>query len=345
MADLISRDATEVAAVPDKPLAIFLMGPTASGKTALAVELVQRFPMEIISVDSALIYKGMDIGTAKPDADLLAKAPHRLISFLDPAESYSAADFRTDALREMAAITAAGKIPLLVGGTMLYFKVLREGIADLPSADEAVRTQLLAEAAQKGWPALHAELQQIDPVAAARIHPNDPQRLQRALEVYRSTGQTLTHWQQRQKAGSSDDSWGGNADSFPYRVINIAVCPPDRKQLHQRIAIRFRAMLQQGFHEEVKALYERGDLHPDLPSMRAVGYRQMWDCLAGKTGYAEMEERGIAATRQLAKRQITWLRSWKELHWFDPDAPNFLENVLKILPVDLILPKPTSFRC
>lgn len=321
----------------NKPWAIFLMGPTASGKTALAAELVQRFPMDIISVDSALIYKGMDIGTAKPDADLLARAPHRLIDFLDPAERYSAADFRADALREMADISAAGRIPLLVGGTMLYFKVLREGIADLPSADEAIRAQLLAEAAEKGWPALHQELAQVDPVAAARIHPNDPQRLQRALEVYRQTGRTLTEWQERQKAGSSDGSWGGNADRFPYRVVNIAICPRSRAVLHERIAIRFREMLQQGLVEEVRALYERGDLDPSLPSIRAVGYRQVWDCLAGKTDYAEMEQRGIIATRQLAKRQITWLRSWKDLHWVWSDEPNLLENVLKILPPDLML--------
>ena len=259
-----------------KPWAIFLMGPTASGKTALAVELVQRYPMDIISVDSALIYKGMDIGTAKPEPELLATAPHRLIDFLDPSERYSAADFRQDALREMADITAAGKIPLLVGGTMLYFKVLREGIADLPSADEDVRTQLLAEAAAKGWPALHAELQQIDPVAAARIHPNDPQRLQRALEVYRQTGRTLTDWQAQQKQGSRDDSWGGNADNFPYRVLNIAICPQDRAILHKRIAQRFKDMISRGFYAEVQALYERGDLDPSLPSIRAVGYRQAW---------------------------------------------------------------------
>jgi len=184
---------------------------------------------------------------------------------------------------------------------------------------------------------LHVELQQIDPVAAARIHPNDPQRLQRALEVYRATGRTLTDWQQQQKAGGVDDSWGGDAASFPYRVTNLAVCPPDRAILHKRIAARFRAMLEQGFYNEVKALYERGDLHPNLPSIRAVGYRQMWDCLAGKTDYAEMEERGVIATRQLAKRQITWLRSWQDLHWFDSDDPNLLENVLKILAVDRIL--------
>lgn len=320
-----------------KPWAIFLMGPTASGKTALAVELVRRFPMEIISVDSALIYKGMDIGTAKPDAELLAQAPHRLIDFLDPSERYSAADFRADALREMAAITAAGKIPLLVGGTMLYFKVLREGIADLPSADEGIREQLLQEAAVKGWPAMHQELAKVDPVAANRIHPNDPQRLQRALEVYRQTGRTLTEWQEQQKQGSSDDSWGGNASGFPYRVFNIAICPQDRAVLHERIAQRFRAMLSQGFLDEVRALHQRGDLDPSLPSIRAVGYRQAWDCLDGKTGYAEMEQRGIIATRQLAKRQITWLRGWKDLHWVDSEEPNLLENVLKILPADLML--------
>ena len=320
-----------------KPPAIFLMGPTASGKTALAVELVQRFPMDIISVDSALIYKGMDIGTAKPDAELLARAPHRLISFLDPAQRYSAADFRQDALREMAAITAAGRIPLLVGGTMLYFKVLREGIAELPPADPEVRARLLAEAEARGWAALHAELQQVDPVAAARIHPNDPQRLQRALEVYRSTGRSLTHWQSSQKAGGGDDSWGGNADNFPYRVVNLAVCPANRAVLHERIAARFHDMLKQGFYDEVKALYERGDLDSAMPSIRAVGYRQVWDCLDGKTGYAEMEQRGIAATRQLAKRQITWLRGWKNLHWLDSEDPNLLENVLKILSADLML--------
>ena len=320
----------------DKPWCIFLMGPTASGKTALAVELVQRFPMDIISVDSALIYKGMDIGSAKPDAETLKVAPHRLIDFLDPAESYSAADFREDALREMAQITARGRIPLLVGGTMMYFKVLREGIAELPPANDEVRAQLLKEAEEKGWPALHGELAKVDPEAAARLNPNDSQRLQRALEVYRSTGISLSEWHRRQKEGG-DDSWGGAADRFPYRVVNIAVCPQDRGVLHQRIAERFHQMLNQGFYDEVKRLYERGDLSPDLPSMRAVGYRQMWDCLDGKLSYAEMVERGIIATRQLAKRQITWLRSWKDLYWLDSLEPNLLEKVLKILPADDML--------
>ena len=306
-----------------KPLAIFLMGPTASGKTALAVELVQRFPMEIISVDSALIYKGMDIGSAKPDAETLAKAPHRLIDFLDPSESYSAADFREDALKAMAEITAQGKIPLLVGGTMLYFKVLKEGIAKLPAADETIRAQLLIEAQEKGWPALHRELEQVDPESAARLNPNDAQRLQRALEVYRATGRSLTQWHKQQKT-----------ETFPYEVVNIAVSPTDRAVLHDRIAQRFHEMLTQGFYDEVKALYNRGDLDPNMPSMRAVGYRQMWDCLDGKISYAEMEERGIIATRQLAKRQITWLRSWKDLHWLDSLDPNITEKVLKILPVE-----------
>ncbi|RLT92306.1 MAG: tRNA (adenosine(37)-N6)-dimethylallyltransferase MiaA [Ketobacter sp.] len=320
----------------EKPWCIFLMGPTASGKTALAVELVQRYPMDIISVDSALIYKGMDIGSAKPDPETLRRAPHRLIDFLDPAESYSAADFRTDALREMAEISARGRIPLLVGGTMLYFKVLLEGIAELPPADTAVRQQLLAQAAQQGWPALHAELARVDPAAAARLNPNDAQRLQRALEVFRSTGVPLSEWHRRQQAGGGG-GWGGMAAAFPYRPINLAVCPADRKVLHQRIAERFHQMLNEGFYDEVKSLYERGDLSPDMPSMRAVGYRQAWDCLDGKLSYAEMVERGIIATRQLAKRQITWLRSWKDLHWLDSLDPNLLEKVLKILPADDML--------
>ncbi|RLU04168.1 MAG: tRNA (adenosine(37)-N6)-dimethylallyltransferase MiaA [Ketobacter sp.] len=319
----------------EKPWCIFLMGPTASGKTALAVELVQRFPMDIISVDSALIYKGMDVGSAKPDAATLKLAPHRLIDFLDPAESYSAADFRADALREMAEITANGRIPLLVGGTMLYFKVLREGIAELPPANDEIRRQLLQEAAERGWPALHADLAQVDPEAAERLNPNDSQRLQRALEVYRSTGVTLSQWHRRQKEGG-DGSWGGNFDDFPYRVVNLAVCP-ERAVLHQRIADRFHQMLEEGFFDEVKSLYQRGDLSPDLPSMRAVGYRQAWDCLDGKLSYAEMVERGIIATRQLAKRQITWLRSWKDLHWLDSLDPNLLEKVLKILSANDML--------
>ena len=319
-----------------RPLALFLMGPTASGKTALAVEMVQRLPVEIISVDSALIYRDMDIGTAKPDAATLAVAPHRLIDFLDPAESYSAAQFRQDALREMADIQQRGKVPLLVGGTMLYFKVLAEGIAELPSADPDLRQQLLAEAQQRGWPEMHAELQQIDPESAARIHPNDPQRLQRALEVYRGTGKTLSYWQARQRQGHEEGPWGGG-EPFPYQVVNMAVCPEQRSVLHERIALRFDQMLAAGFMAEVEALYQRGDLTPDMPSVRAVGYRQAWDCISGKISYPEMRERGIIATRQLAKRQITWLRGWQDLHWFDSPDPNLFEKVLKILPVEDML--------
>ncbi len=315
---------------PNKPWAIFLMGPTASGKTALAVELVQRFPMDIISVDSALIYKGMDIGTAKPDGDTLAKAPHRLIDFLDPAESYSAADFRRDALVEMADIRNQGRIPLLVGGTMLYFKVLREGIAALPAANPVIRQQILALAEQRGWPHVHEQLQQVDPRSAARLHPNDSQRIQRALEVYRGTGKSLSQWQAQQKN-----------EQCPFNIVNIAISPTDRAVLHDRIAQRFREMLTLGLYDEVKGLYERGDLQPEMPSMRAVGYRQVWDCLDGKISYAEMEERGIIATRQLAKRQITWLRSWSGLHWLDSSEANLMQKVLKILPLEDMLSKPT----
>lgn len=315
-----------------RPPAVFLMGPTASGKTNLAVELVQRYPFEIISVDSALIYRGMDIGSAKPDAETLQKAPHRLIDFLDPSKAYSAADFRQDALREMQDITDKGRIPLLVGGTMLYFKVLKEGIAEIPPANAQVRQALLNEAEEKGWPAMHAQLQQVDPEAAARIHPNDPQRLQRALEVHRLTGCSLSDWHRRQRSQNVSESGEVN-EQFPYDVVNIAVCPKSRSVLHQRIEVRFHQMLEEGFVDEVKTLYERGDLSASMPSMRAVGYRQIWDCLDGKISYAEMKERGVIATRQLAKRQITWLRSWQDLHWLDSLDPELLEKVLKISAV------------
>ncbi len=315
-------------AAPDlsKPPAVCLMGPTASGKTALAIELLNHGPFEIVSVDSALIYKGMDIGTAKPDPETLARAPHRLISFLDPAESYSAGDFREDALKEMAEITAAGRIPLLVGGTMLYFKILKEGMAELPPADEAVRAEIEATAKARGWPEVHRQLAAVDPETAARLHPTDPQRIERALEVYKITGKPLSQWHREQ----------GEVD-LPYRLCEIAICPEDRKVLHERIARRFHQMLEQGFQAEVEALYQRGDLHPGLPSIRAVGYRQMWDCLAGKLSYDEMIERGIIATRQLAKRQITWLRGWQSLNWLDSEDPKFLEKALKILTVHSIL--------
>ena len=307
------------------PPAIFLMGPTASGKTALALELVERYPCDIISVDSALIYKDMDIGTAKPDAAMQARAPHRLIDLIDPAEAYSAATFRKDALREMAEITAAGRIPLLVGGTMMYFKFLRDDSADLPEADDTLRSQLLEDGLRDGWPAMHARLAEVDPESAARLKPMDSQRIQRALEVYLVSGKPLSQfWKEQQ------------SEPLPYQVVNLAVCPPERKRLHERIEQRFRQMLEQNFIEEVEALRARGDLNLNMPSMRCVGYRQVWDYLEGEYGYDDMVEKGIAATRQLAKRQITWLRSWPDLHWLDTDDPDILRNTLKIPAVKAI---------
>ncbi len=288
--------------------AIFLMGPTGCGKTDLAVAIRAQLPVELISVDSALVYKDMDIGTAKPDAATLAQAPHRLISFLDPAQAYSAADFRADALREMAEITASGRIPLLVGGTMLYFRALEQGLSRLPAADPQVRAHLEAEAAEQGWQALHERLQVIDPVAAARIHPNDPQRLQRALEVHALTGESLTQLQQAEQD-----------DPFPYQLCKIALIPEDRRWLHQRIELRFEQMLAEGLIKEVHDLYARGDLSPALPAIRAVGYRQIWEHLDGKIDYNMMCNRAIVATRQLAKRQMTWLRSEQELSQYNAE--------------------------
>lgn len=308
------------------PPAIFLMGPTASGKTALAVELVQNYNCEIISVDSALIYKGMDIGTAKPDAETLAVAPHRLIDIIDPAESYSAADFRRDALQHMAEITAAGKVPLLVGGTMMYFKFLYEGAAKLPTSVPEVRERLQADGEQQGWPALHARLATIDPESAERLNPMDSQRIMRAIEVYELSGKTLSQFWAEQEQ-----------QVLPYNVTHLAVCPKERTTLHERIALRFDQMLEQGFLDEVRALYKRSDLHLNLPSMRCVGYRQAWEHLDGKYSYEEMRERGIIATRQLAKRQITWLRSWPDLHWLDSEDTNILQSALKIIGLDTIV--------
>lgn len=306
------------------PPAIFIMGPTASGKTALAMSLRQRFPVELISVDSALIYRGMDIGTAKPTAEELALAPHRLIDIRDPAESYSAADFRADALREMAAITAEGKIPLLVGGTMLYFKALLEGLSPLPAADPEVRAQIEKQAQELGWEALHRQLQQVDPVSAARIHPNDPQRLSRALEVFLISGKTLTELTKI------------SGETLPYNVQQFAIAPATREQLHQRIALRFEQMMAAGFEAEARALFERGDLHTDLPSVRCVGYRQMWSYFEGEIDYDEMVYRGICATRQLAKRQMTWLRGWESVHWLDSDEPlQALESVAHVVRASL----------
>lgn len=312
------------------PPAIFLMGPTAAGKTDLAIELTKVLPCELISVDSALVYRGMDIGTAKPSKALLEKYPHRLIDILDPSQSYSAADFRTDALQAMAEITSRGKIPLLVGGTMLYFKALLEGLAEMPAADPEIRAQIEAQAASHGWQALHDELASIDPVSAARIHPNDPQRLVRALEVFRVSGMSMTAHRQQQTEQSAQASASGR-HQLPYTVANLAIAPTDRKVLHDRIAVRFRQMLDEGFVEEVVALRSRGDLHSNLPSIRAVGYRQVWDHLDGRLTRDEMQERGIIATRQLAKRQFTWLRSWQDLHWLDSLACDNLPRALKYL--------------
>ena len=295
---------------PQRPTVIFLMGPTASGKTALAIELAKRLPCDIISVDSALVYRGMDIGTAKPTAIEQAEAPHRLLDLIDPSESYSAADFRRDALREIESIVAQDRIPLLVGGTMLYYKALLEGLSPLPAADPLIRQAIETEAEQIGWDALHQQLQHIDPVSAARIHQNDPQRLSRALEVYRISGKTLTELTQTK------------GEQLPYRTLQFAIASTDRELLRQRIAERYQLMLSQGFEQEVRALYQRGDLNVDLPSIRCVGYRQMWEYLDGQLSYDEMVYRGIVATCQLAKRQMTWLRGWQNVTWLETGAVN-----------------------
>ncbi len=301
-----------------KPLAIFLMGPTASGKTDLAIQLRQQLPVEVISVDSALIYRGMDIGTAKPSKAELALAPHRLIDICDPAESYSAANFRTDALREMQEISAQGKIPLLVGGTMLYYKALLEGLSPLPSADEKVRSEIEAKAALIGWAGLYQELCKIDPISAQRINPNDSQRINRALEVFYLTGKTLT------------ELTAQKGEALPYDILQFAIAPEHREVLHRRIEQRFHNMIELGFQQEVEKLYRRPDLNENLPSIRCVGYRQMWEYLRGDYDHNEMIFRGICATRQLAKRQITWLRGWTSpIQWLDSLQPaQALEKVL-----------------
>ena len=301
----------------ERPKIIFLMGPTASGKTSLAIQMAQQHNCELISVDSALIYRDMDVGTAKPTAEELALAPHRLIDILDPSESYSAADFRRDALAEIENIIARGKTPLLVGGTMMYFKALLEGLSPLPSADEAIRAQIFAEAECQGWEALHRQLCEIDPVAGERIHPNDPQRLSRALEVFRITGKTMTELTQTKSA------------ALPYDVVQFAIAPTDRKVLHDLIAKRFVMMLEQGFTQEVARLKARGDLHLDMPSMRCVGYRQCWQYLDNEYDHATMVEKATAATRQLAKRQLTWLRSWPDLQWLESGDENNLVTLMR----------------
>ena len=279
---------------------IFLMGPTASGKTDLAISLLDHMPVELVNVDSAQIYRQMDIGTAKPDAETLNRAPHRLLSFCDPSDAYSAADFAIDAKKEIADIHNMGRIPLLVGGSMLYFKVLLEGLSDLPPADEAIRKSIQEQADKEGWASLHQQLQLIDPKTASRLHPNHSQRIQRALEVYKITGTPLSELQNQSDGGIEND----------YIVHQYALVMQNRALLHQRIEQRFIAMMDAGFADEVKALYQRGDLHADLPSIRAAGYRQLWDYFEGHYGLDEAVDKAIIATRQLAKRQQTWLRNW-----------------------------------
>ena len=300
-----------------KPAAIFLMGPTAAGKTDLAIDLVEKGLCEIISVDSAQVFRGMDIGSAKPDAATLVRAPHHLIDICEPEDSYSAVQFRADALAVMTEITQRGKIPLLTGGTMLYFKTLVEPMADLPSGDPQVRAELAEKLALHGLDSLVDELARVDPVAHQKIELQNPQRVQRALEVYRITGKPISSFW----AEGVHDGKGKLAETaleqFPYQLLQYAVMPSDRKVLHQRISQRFMQMLELGFEQEVRALYERGDLHLDMPSMRCVGYRQMWQYFEGEFGYDEMIEKGIIATRQLAKRQLTWLRGWPQLTVFD----------------------------
>ncbi|MDO8813431.1 MAG: tRNA (adenosine(37)-N6)-dimethylallyltransferase MiaA [Gallionella sp.] len=351
------------------PPAIFLMGPTASGKTGVAVELAQRLPVEIISVDSALVYRDMDIGTAKPDTATLTRAPHHLIDIIDPTEAYSAAAFRHGALRLMADITARGNIPLLVGGTMLYFKALREGLSTLPQADSSVRAALDAEVAQHGIRHLHRQLAQVDAETAARLAPNDTQRIQRAMEIYLITGQpmstliqqkslsrcpllnpldeTTSHSTRPQKTAAKslvipqageEANEKGNFQSrrervwkegeLPYQVTSIALVPSDRAQLHARIATRFKAMLELGLVDELCALRSKYPLHPGLPSMRCVGYRQAWQLIEGEISETELLEKSIAATRQLAKRQLTWLRSMRDNIELDCLAPDLAQTVL-----------------
>ncbi len=306
------RGAADRGCGPSKPAllppAILLLGPTASGKTDLALALADRFPVELVSVDSAMVYRGMDIGTAKPSPEVLRRYPHRLIDICDPRDAYSAARFRADALGAMAEITAAGRIPLLVGGTMLYFRALEQGLSRLPEADAAVRARIDAKGSAEGAAALHRWLAEVDPVSARGIHPNDPQRVQRALEVFLITGRPL-----------SSQQHGPRADALPYRTLKLVRSPRQRATLHARIAARFDAMLEQGFEDEVRALVAGVDLPPSLPAMRAVGYRQMWQYLQGELGFEQMRERGIVATRQLAKRQYTWLRSHSGCHWLWDD--------------------------
>jgi len=307
--------------VAEKLPVLFLMGPTASGKTDLALNLFDYMDVEIISVDSALIYREMDIGTAKPDRATLAKYPHALVDILDPTEVYSASDFAEDARQLIDQAHAQGKLPVLVGGTILYFKALAEGLAKLPEANAEIRSEIEAQALQEGWPSVHARLAQLDPASGERLGPNDQQRIQRALEVFLMTGRSIdSHWQEQQ------------ALELPWSVIPIALMPEDRAQLHQRIELRFNQMLEQGFEAEVIRLRERGDLNLNLPSMRCVGYRQMWQYLDGELDWQEMHHKGLVATRQLAKRQMTWLRSWQGAEVIDPLVENLFKKTLALIP-------------
>jgi tRNA dimethylallyltransferase len=344
------------------------MGPTASGKTDLAIQLAQQRNCELVSVDSALVYRGLDIGSAKPDY------PHHLVDIRDPAEAYSAAEFVTDATRVIGEIIARGKTPLLVGGTMLYFRALLEGLADMPSADPAIRARIERDACVHGWPYIHAELAKVDPESAARIHPNHSQRLGRALEVYRASGVTMTEWFARQKKlgstplgsglefrptevglnsrpdpnglNSRPDPNGADPNGAPEVALNIvqlAICPWERAELHRRIALRFEQMMAAGFLEEVRGLHQRQDLHPALPALRAVGYRQLWQYLEGECSLEEAIEKGVAATRQLAKRQLTWLRKWPDLEWIYTDnAGNLSPEGLSEDAVGLAGDKPLA---
>jgi tRNA dimethylallyltransferase len=304
-------------AIHSLPPALFLMGPTASGKTNLAIEICENLPCEIISVDSALIYRDMDIGTAKPNLEELKKAPHRLIDILDPAQRYSVAEFRKDALLAMQDITARGNIPLLVGGSMMYYKALIDGLSPLPESDQDVRKDIEKKAEEFGWDVLHRQLALIDPVSAKRIHPNDPQRLIRAMEVYQLTNRSMTELMATKSA------------PIAYNVKQFCIAPNDRKVLHQRIAQRFELMIDAGFQTEVEKLKGRGDLHLNLPSIRCVGYRQMWQYLDNDYDFNVMREKSIAATRQLAKRQLTWLRGWENIHLLDTFSTDNLSEVIK----------------
>ncbi len=292
-----------------------IMGPTASGKTSLALDVAKQTDSEIISVDSALVYKGMDIGTAKPTAHEQGAVKHHLIDIIDPKDSYSVSQFVNDTTRLIGEIHERGRLPILVGGTMMYFNALINGISSLPKSNDVIREQINREAERSGWSSLHAELMNVDKVSGERIHPNDPQRITRALEVYRSTGKTLTHWQEQE------------GEKCPYEITQFAIAPQDRAILHERIERRFDMMLAEGFEREVKKLYERGDLNEGLPSIRSVGYRQMWQYFEGELSQCEMRERGIIATRQLAKRQLTWLRGWQDVTWLDTFANDNLTKI------------------